>query len=98
MYDLESLIELLLCPFPAVMGPEIIGGLTADGCLKMPEEAARDLVLGKCSGIIGEEPVCTGVIAAVRTAHLYIDHLVVHFPHNLLATSEDGCLGMIEEG
>ena len=47
--------------------------------------------------IAGDELVSGCIVAALRAGHLYIEHGIVHLPHDSLATRKHRGFGMVEE-
>lgn len=94
--NLKTAVKFLMGTLPAVMGPEIVFRLTLDGLLKHLEEAARYLMLRQIVGVIGDEMVCAGVIAALGPARLKVKDGVIEFFHQTLSTGEYGRV-MVEE-
>lgn len=47
--------------------------------------------------IAGDKLVSGCIVAALRAGHLYIEHGIVHLPHDSLAASKHWGFGMIEE-
>ena len=47
--------------------------------------------------IAGDEFVGCCIVAALRAGHLYIEHGIVHLPHDSLTASKYWGFGMVEE-
>jgi len=97
MFHPVMFIKLLLGSLPSVVAPEIIRRILADGLFQHLEEAAGYLMLWQGVGLSGDELVSGGVVASLRTAHLHIEHGIVHLPHDAFASRKHRGLGMVEE-
>ena len=97
MFHPVMFVKLLLGSLPSVVAPEIIRRILADGLFQHLEETASYLVLGQGVGLSGDELVSGCVVASFRTAHLHIEHGIVHLPHDALATRKHRGLWVVEE-